>query len=278
MEDFVSLGAVMEEMSEQIMKNVHGTSHPSQPYDEAIYLQRMADKENEMAGSLTSYDCPLCKNRGYTAKVQGREVVQVTCRCMKIRRTIRHLKMSGLEPVLDTMTFERYQVKDQWQEKMLSMARMYYEMARDEWLFFGGQVGCGKTHLCTAVAGAFLKTGRSVRYMMWIDDSQKLKAMITDSEEYTKRIDDLKTADVLYIDDFFKTQNGIQPTAADVRLAFEILNYRYAKRMLTILSSERMIDDLIRIDEGLGSRIYSMSKNFCFQVGKDPNKNYRMKS
>ena len=272
MENFMSLGQAMKE----IMR-ARGISPQSQPYDEAAYLQRQADKENETVGTLTGYDCPLCKNRGHTAKVQGREVVLVMCECRKIRATLRHIRQSGLESVMNTHTFERFVVNDQWQEKMISLAKRYVEESQEEWLFMGGQVGCGKTHLCTAAAGSFLKQGKSVRYMMWLDDSAKLKAMITDSEEYSKRVNDLKTAGVLYIDDFFKTQNGKNPSPADVRLAFEILNFRYAKKLRTIISSERSMNELLDIDEALGSRIYSMTSEFCFQIGKDPSKNFRMK-
>ena len=43
-------------------------------------------------------------------------------------------------------------------------------------VFIGGQVGAGKTHLCTAMVGEFLKRGISAKYMLWRDDALKLKA------------------------------------------------------------------------------------------------------
>ena len=46
------------------------------------------------------------------------------------------------------------------------------------------------------------------------------------------------------------------PTAADVNLAYEIINYRYNNRdKITIISTELTIGGLCEIDEALGGRI-----------------------
>ena len=148
-----------------------------------------------------------------------------------------------------------------------------------EWLFMGGQVGAGKTHLCTAVVGKFFSMGKAARYMLWRDESPVLKAVVNSAEEYLAAMEPLKTAEVLYIDDLFKTERGKSPTEADIKLAHELLNYRYINRnLVTIISSELLIDDLIDIDEAIGSRIYELSKqNYCVQIGYNRDKNFRLK-
>jgi DNA replication protein DnaC len=124
--------------------------------------------------------------------------------------------------------------------------------------------------------------------MMWVEEAQNLKANINE-DVYFDKIHILKTVEVLYIDDFFKTGEEFNPvlrrkvykdpTAADIRLAFEIINYRYNnKRLITIISCERFIDELLAIDGGVASRIYERTKNGTgFEITRDLNRNYRMK-
>ena len=80
-------------------------------------------------------------------------------------------------------------------------------------------------------------------------------------------IDRFKKAEVLYIDDLFKTGRNPdgsepKPTAADINAAFEIINYRYNNpALLTIISSELNEDELLDIDEAVGGRIFERSKS-----------------
>ena len=106
---------------------------------------------------------------------------------------------------------------------------------------------------------------------MWREISTEGKAHIMDAE-YQNIVGPLKTVKALYIDDLFKTKKKIPPTDADIMLAFEIINSRYNnKDLLTIISTERSIDDIIQYDEALGSRIYHRSKNYCVSLVGDPN-------
>ena len=64
----------------------------------------------------------------------------------------------------------------------------------------------------------------------------------------------------------------------DVNLAFEIINARYnTSGLITLISSERTLDELMRIDEATASRIYERTKqnrNHYNLAGKE---NWRMK-
>ena len=62
---------------------------------------------------------------------------------------------------------------------------------RQAWFFVGGQSGCGKTHICTALVGGFIKLGFSVRYLVWQEDSARLKAAILDGSYATISIHSL---------------------------------------------------------------------------------------
>ena len=72
--------------------------------------------------------------------------------------------------------------------------------------------------------------GKNTRYLQWRDEVPKIKAK-ANSDEYEKLVEPWKTVEVLYIDDLFKTGKGKdeqeeqKPTAADINVAFEIINF-----------------------------------------------------
>jgi len=121
--------------------------------------------------------------------------------------------------------------------------------------------------------------------MLWRDEIARIKALVNDAEQYGAMMQEIKNADVLYIDDLFKTGKDDfgkvkQPTPADINAAFEIINFRYNDpRKITIISSERTISDLNEIDEAIAGRIAEKSKadGYCINLGRDAGKNYRMK-
>ena len=231
------------------------------------------------AGNLAGYDCEECLNRGHSLVI-GEDGVSVMreCKCAEIRRTLKRIEKSGLKGLLTEYTFDTFRTDSQWQTQAKQAALSYLEDYSGNWFFAGGQVGAGKTHLCTAIVGELLNRGMSAWYMLWRDDTVSLKAVITDDEAYSTGITALKEVDILYIDDFFKTEKGKYPTTADINIAFELLNYRYNRReLVTLISSERLIDDILEIDEAVGSRIYQRCKKYCLVIEYDRAKNYRLK-
>ncbi len=257
--------------------NQNNTEHSIEhSYDELLINHRKS--YNQQIGNLKGYDCKLCKNRGDICVIENGDLIFKDCKCMSIRRSLNRIDKSGLRDLLEESKFENYIVSERWQHHIKEKAMNYINDNNKKWFFIGGQVGCGKTHLCTAIVGELLKKGKSAIYMPWKDDIVPLKAMVTDDEKYIKTISPLKLIDVLYIDDLFKTEKGKPPTTADINVAFEILNYRYNNpKLITLISSERLMDDIIDIDEALGSRIYQRTKEYCLNVGYDRAKNYRLK-
>ena len=80
---------------------------------------------------------------------------------------------------------------------------------------------------------------------------------------------------MLFMYDLFKLQHVKDPSAADVGLAFDLIDYRYCNRkLITIISTERTVDEMKSIDEAIGGRIYEMSKGYCVEFGSG-NKNQR---
>lgn len=237
------------------------------------------EEYNNSDGDLKGYDCKVCKNKGFIMVDDNGYDSLKKCSCQSVRNSMKNIKNSGLENLLDHYTFDRYEVKEQWQKNIKQSALNFIDNTHGNWFFIGGQVGSGKSHICTAIVNHLLNNGNESLYMRWRDDSVALKKSIMgDSDDYVNLINRYKNVKVLYVDDFLKTEFGKPPTSADIMVAFEILNHRYINQdLITLISTEKSIDDLLNIDEAIGSRIYQRSKKYCIQLSSDKNKNMRMK-
>lgn len=276
----------MEKLQEILAKRNMGIQF--KPMSAKEYEQFKVDGLNNTVGDRDKedgYDCPECKNKGFIAKLVEYEDGTYShccgdCKCIPIRNSIMRMKRSGLKDIIKDYTFDKFEDTEPWQ-KALKTAAVEFAKEPKGWFFLGGQSGAGKTHLCTAICREFLLAGQHVRYMLWRDEIVKLKAVVNDAEEYSKIIEPYKRVQVLYIDDLFKTgktadQQNQKPTTGDINAAFEIINYRYNNPgLITIISSELTVDDLIDIDEATGGRIYERAK--AFNIAKDRSRNYRIR-
>lgn len=260
------------EMPDSIKKllEASGISKPMTFPTEEEQAKAWAEQANRERGKLKGIDCPDCLNRGFITVVDGAHTSVQICHCMKARESLRLMKQSGLNGMLDLYTFENWQTPEPWQRKAKELA-MKYVQEKNGWFFVAGKSGCGKSHLCTAICGEFLKAGMYVKYMLWRDSAVQAKAMVN-TAEYEEIMEPLKDATVLYIDDLFKTGRGQQPTVADVNLAFELINFRYMQKdKLTLISTERSCEELMDIDEAIGGRIYERSKGYRLDFREKPN-------
>ena len=252
------------------------------------FVKFKCDRYNQEVGNLNDFDgynCDVCRNKGLIEIprcISGQWVEMMTeCKCKKTRQSIRRMQRSGLEKIIKKYHFENYEATEQWQKVLKQKAMSYTKDENAEWFFIGGQPGAGKTHLCTAISREFLLKGNSVLYMLWRDEMSKLKNMMIDNPtQYQENLQNYKTVEILYIDDLFKIGKGALPTAADIQITFEILNYRYNSNLKTIISSEKTIEEIIDIDEATGSRISerTIRTGYGFNINKDKSKNYRIKS
>ena len=63
-----------------------------------------------------------------------------------------------------------------------------------------------------------------------------------------------------------------------MNLAFEIINHRIIDReKVTIISSEKTLDQLMEYDEATMSRIYQKAGRYKISIAKDKSKNYRLR-
>lgn len=200
------------------------------------------------------------------------------CECRELRIAEEKLKASGVSEEFRKKTFENFDYERSVEVmeafvKAKSYSKNFEEIraTRKNSMMFVGQVGSGKTHLAIAISNILLDKGIGVIYMPYRDSITNLKQSILDSENYQREINKYKNAQVLLIDDLFKGE----ATPSDIKTMYEIVNYRYFKSLPILTTSEKTVDDLIEIDEAIGSRLYEMSKNYVAEIiGK--NLNYRI--
>lgn len=234
-------------------------------------LRRDVEKDNQTIGTLQGYNCPKCLNRGYTFEVDEENMreVAVPCSCLNIRKSIKLANESGLGNLFETKKFRTFVVKEDWQKELYEKAYKYATERKGSF-FVGGNSGSGKTHICTAIVRQFIMKAVASKYMLWRDESTTLKAIVNDAA-YDDAIKIYKEIECLYIDDFLWGK----PTEGDLNLAFEIINARYNRNLPTIISSEKTIDEITKMRESLGSRIFEMVGEYNVVTGKDKKRNYR---
>lgn len=222
--------------------------------------------------------CELCGDSGWREFWYDGYQKAEECPCHYKKAMEESMKKTGARY---DMTFENFYVDHDYQKAMFDKAQQFAAdgWRMGQWFFIGGQVGCGKTHICTAILNKLVTAAPGCRYMMWRDESTHLKAIVNQQAEYHEKITALKEASILYIDDFWKTQQRALPTQADVNLAFQIINARYQDpRRVTIISCEMSREELTEIDEAVGSRIYEKSRTYNLFISRDKSRNYRMQN
>jgi len=224
---------------------------------------------------LGSVDCPHCGNTGMVNEIVTlpsgyRDIVSHECECMKLRRSYRTMRQAGLDGLINTCTLDRYTTEDARAKSVKDAAQRFID-AKEGWFFIGGQVGSGKTHICTAVCWELVNRGNELIYFLWRDKANSLKAGRNEREWFEKEIQKYQRIPLLYLDDFWKGTI----TEADINLAFEIINARYNNPQLrTVISSELPIEKILSIDEAVGSRIVERARGF---VCLAPDENYRLR-
>lgn len=229
-------------------------------------------------------DCEKCNNSGFIAYKDKQGIEHyMRCACFKTWLTKKRLKESGLSGVIDRYTFDNFKVNNDLQKVIKEMALKFLE-ASDSWFYIGGQSGGGKTHICTALCNKLIsEKNKSLEYITWVTWAERVNMAkrSSDSEEQSKLFDRCKNVDVLYIDDLFKNgkdKNGnvTPPTSAEIKKAFEILDYRDKNKLTTIISSEYTIMKIIDYDQAVGGRIVERCGGFIININSGESNNYRL--
>ena len=128
-----------------------------------------------------------------------------------------------------------------------------------------GRPGSGKTRLLMAASNELIQKGVNVLYFPWAEGSDEiLQASREDDGAYQRRIETMKSSDLLFIDDLFKGRT--QPTEFQLKWLFAIVNYRYLNQLPMFISSERTANKLRGIDDAIERRIYERCGPFLIEM------------
>lgn len=222
------------------------------------------------------YKCPICKDVGsikYTEPDERFPGVMFECwgdcECVKADRYKRMFEKSGISEAFSSKTLDNFTTdgKPLIILRAKNLVKSYLDnLGNSRGIALLGQVGCGKTHLCIALSNELLNRNIGVLYMQYREVVTQLKQNMTDEEYYQKELNKYKTAPVLYIDDLYKgaVRQG-KINESDTSIIFEIINFRYLNQKSIIVSSEYCMDDLLRFDQAIGSRIIEMCKGYILE-------------
>lgn len=209
---------------------------------------------------------------------EWRDTFSIRCDCVEKRKSNRLMKSSEITDEFKRLGFQNFCTdgKPQVIIDAYECALEYYQdfenvrKERRNSIALLGQPGAGKTHLLTAIANNLIQRKQvPVLYFPYVEGFNDLKDDFNMLEE---KLDRMKKVDVLFIDDLFKpTGRDRKPRATEwqVEQMYAVINHRYLNHQPIMISSELTVDELVDVDEALGTRIYEMCQDFCVVIKGD---------
>lgn len=209
------------------------------------------------------WDCPLCQDRGYIYPGQK-------CSCVRQEAVAARREHSGLAALQLLQTFENFSLEWYSNPQHYAVIKQAAEAfalqvclgQRGESLLFYGEVGTGKTHLCSAIANKVLAEGRSVIYMKsgrlfnWLRNQ-----MFAEQEKNEDPIETLCQVDLLIIDDL---GSEVRTDFVEEQL-YNLIDERIIRQKPWVISTNDSIEELCRrYDERITDRIIGEANRYRF--------------
>lgn len=209
-----------------------------------------------------TYKCDKCRDKGFIfLEVNGYEQAR-ECECRLPIRIEKHLRNSGVDyEEYSAMSLDAFKADTDEAKRMKDYAERFLNDPRAKGIGYFGKSGAGKTHICIAICQELTRKKLMPHlYFSYRREIQRLKATYYNEEEHNGMMKRWINCKVLYIDDFLKFSTGRdgQIQSQDLQIMFDIINSRYLNKSTTIFSSEYSVNEIKKIDEALGSRIFSM--------------------
>ena len=245
---------------------------------DAVLLNRIKATLEKHAPEPAKYDCPKCEDRGYIFKIQDGYEVAVPCSCLEKRQSIEKLALSNLTEVFRQKTINSFNADKEWQIKakneVLRYINDFLKKETNASLILVGNPGSGKTHLGIGTMLELIDNNVGCVYKEYITMLTDLKQTSMDETDYIRTLEKYINPRVLFLDDFLKGQ----PTEADRKYIYKVINTRYLKGKPMIISTEKSIKEILMFDEAVGSRIVEMAQNNIITFPRGIENNYRLRN
>lgn len=239
------------------------------------FLQEQVNYYNNLKGDLNFYDCDICKNKGIVYKIKDNDIVVKKCKCENLRNVFENLINCGVERNLfNKYTLDLYSTNAIWRKKVKQRVNDYLQEEEPKWFCISAQSGAGKTHICTAIFKELILKGKKGKYMLWVDEVENIKQQkkTFDKKTLDNLLEELKSVEILYIDDFLKTSD-----TSDIKMAYEIINARSIKGLRTIISTELSKNQIATMDMAICGRINQFcDKKYWVEIENKVERNYRL--
>lgn len=225
-------------------------------------------------------NCKECNGSGEIGykNSYGRFAIK-KCKCFPQVKTNQKLKSLGLlDFIKEVPSLDNLPEKEDWELKVKQRLQNYVSNYNGlNWLFIGGAVGSGKTTKAVIVSKELQLKNPELTYEYFNWDT-RYKELIYNKDTRDELLYWLQNVDILYLDDFFRHQNG-ELNENEREKAKAVIDFRYIKKKVTIITSELYITEIRALDEAIGSRIYQMCNKsiYTIQIKRDSDRNYRDK-
>lgn len=219
-----------------------------------------------------TYECPACFDTGFVDRRDkyGRTISEPCRICDKNRKDrIRRLLEKARLP------YHKMDVKPN--AETLDFLRDF-DANKPIWMLFTGKAGGGKTTEAAWLAYELItKKFVSVRFYSGYDLVIDLNATRKRPDEHEKILDDIHEADLVVIDDLFKSL----PAPNSYRYAdymeacYEAIWARYNVRKPLVITTQFPLEALIKVDAALAGRIAELSRGRIVGYGREA-KNWRL--
>lgn len=230
------------------------------------------------------YDCPICKDWGFTL-IDGRHE---NCSCMlKVQESLRR-GQAHLSKRIEKENFENFDLNIFDQEKKYDLEgglgqisereniieireeayqfiRNFRQQAGKSMLFYG-PVGLGKSYMCYSIAKELIDQGYKVLYMTMNELMDMMQLYNFDRSLFVERysLEDyyaVENSDLLILDDL-----GTEITNNFVKtVLFNIINSRMINNKKMLISTNLSPDELMaRYDERISSRLIEYVEFYKF--------------
>lgn len=207
---------------------------------------------------------------------EWRDTYSKTCECVRQKKMERLMKSSEITDEFRNLGFQNFVTEGKPQVicDAYECALEYFQEfevirnTRSNSIALLGQPGSGKTHLLTAISNNLMRRKNvPVLYFPYVEGFNDLK---DDFDKLEAKLERMKQVEVLFIDDLFKPVKG-KPRATEwqVEQTYSVVNYRYLNHKPILVSSELTVDELVDVDEALGTRIYQMCQDFTVVIKGD---------